>query len=401
MELWQELLRRSIDSAKDLIGRFGLDKELAERLNKFFHIRINPYYLSLIRYPGDPIWKQCIPDARELKDDDAPEDPLNEDADSPVPSITHRYPDRVLFLITSQCSMYCRFCTRKRKVSDSKKINARYIKLGLEYIASHPEVRDVIISGGDPLMLTDYALEKVLSALREIPTVEIIRIGTKMPCTLPQRITPKLCRMLKKYHPIYINTHFNHPWECTPEAKLACEMLVDAGIPVGNQAVLMKGVNDDPDVMVELHRKLLQMRVRPYYIYQADLTKGTNHFRTSVRTGLEIMDKLRGHTSGLAVPYYVIDAPGGGGKIPLLPQYVIGRNGKDIILRNYKYDIYTYPDIEEPAVNHNLVENKYLRKKQSHSRKTVVVNENFDEGEDKALVEKAQINRVQKKNVIK
>jgi lysine 2,3-aminomutase len=370
MELWQEMLRQSVDSGKDLVERFGFDKELADKLNKLFHIRVNPYYLSLIRYPGDPIWLQCIPDAVELEDRNALEDPLNEDADSPVPSITHRYPDRVLFLVTSQCSMYCRFCTRKRKVSDSTKINSKWIQGGIDYIANHPEVRDVVLSGGDPLMVTDYVLERVLAGLREIPHVEIIRLGTKMPCVLPQRITPKLCKMIKKYHPIYVNTHFNHPWECTPEAEKACTMLADAGCPVGNQAVLMKGVNDDADVMLDLHRKLLKMRVRPYYIYQADLTKGTNHFRTPVRKGLEIMDKLRGHTSGLAVPYYVIDAPGGGGKIPLLPQYVLGRNGNDIILRNFKYEIYTYPDVEEEQPEPQLVvETKYRRRRRVPEKK--------------------------------
>jgi lysine 2,3-aminomutase len=360
MELWQELLRRSVDSAKDLIERFAFPAEKAEALNKLFHIRINPYYLSLIRYPGDPIWLQCIPDEKELEDDGLPEDPLNEERDSPVPSITHRYPDRVLFLTTSQCSMYCRFCTRKRKVSDSSKINAKYIQDGINYIAAHKEVRDVILSGGDPLMLTDYMLEKILSALRAIPHVEIIRLGTKMPCVLPQRVTPKLCKIIRKYHPIYVNTHFNHPWECTQEAERACAMLADAGCPVGNQTVLMKGVNDNPDVMLELFRKLLAMRVRPYYLYQADMTKTTNHFRTPVRVGLEIMDKLRGHTSGLAVPYYVIDAPGGGGKIPLLPQYVIGRNGKEIILRNYNYDVFVYTDVEDPGTR--LVEQRFKRK---------------------------------------
>jgi len=396
MELWQEMLRQSVDSAKDLVERFGFDKEAAEKLDKFFHIRINPYYLSLIRYPNDPIWRQCIPDAIELQDEKAPEDPLNEDADSPVPSITHRYPDRVLFLITSQCSMYCRFCTRKRKVSDSTKINAKYIQWGLDYIKAHPEIRDVIISGGDPLMVTDFALERVLAGLREIPHVEIIRIGTKMPCVLPQRITTKLCKMLKKYHPLYVNTHFNHPWECTPEAERACNMLADVGIPVGNQAVLMKGVNDDPDIMVDLHRKLLKMRVRPYYIYQADLTKGTNHFRTPVRVGLEIMDKLRGHTSGLAIPYYVIDAPGGGGKIPLLPQYVLGRNGKDIILRNYKYEIYTYPDVEEAPVEQHPVEHKYLRKRQNGRRKPVTVPDAPEGTEEKVPVQQATVEHMGK-----
>jgi lysine 2,3-aminomutase len=378
MELWQELLRKSIDSAKDIVDRFGFDPNVAERLNTLFHIRINPYYLSLIRYPGDPIWLQCIPDEKELEENDFPEDPLAEDRDSPVPSITHRYPDRALFLTTSQCSMYCRFCTRKRKVGDSDKISMKYIQDGLDYIRAHSEIRDVILSGGDPLMLTDYMLEKVVKGLREIPHVEIIRLGTKMPCVLPQRVTPKLCDMLKKYHPIYVNTHFNHPWECTTEAKKACAMLADAGIPVGNQAVLMKGVNDDPDVMLELMRKLLAMRVRPYYIYQADITKSANHFRTPVSKGLEIMDKLRGHTSGLAVPYYVIDAPGGGGKIPLLPQYVLGRNGKDIVLRNFKYDIYTYPDVEEEPTGDAKIEKQYMRKPRTRkakrtTRKTVPV----------------------------
>ncbi len=363
MELWQELLRQSVDTGKDLVERFGFDKDLADKLNKFFHIRINPYYLSLIRYPGDPIWLQCIPDAKELQDDGLPEDPLAEDSHSPVPSIVHRYPDRVLFLTTSQCSMYCRFCTRKRKVGDSTKINMKYIQDGIDYIAAHPEIRDVILSGGDPLTLTDVMVEKILKGLRQIPHVEIIRLGTKIPCVLPQRITPKLCKIIKKYHPIYVNTHFNHPWELTPEAKKACDMLADAGVPIGNQAVLMKGINDDADVMLELFRKLLAMRVRPYYLYQADITKGTDYFRTPVSKGLEIMDKLRGHTSGLAIPAYVIDAPGGGGKIPILPQYVIGRAGKNIILRNYKYEIFTYPDVEENPVNHNPpVEKPFLRK---------------------------------------
>lgn len=363
MELWQQMLRHSVDSAKDLIQRFGFDQDISNRLNSLFHIRINPYYLSLIRYPGDPIWLQCIPDAMELENDGLLEDPLAEDVHSPVPSIVHRYPDRVLFLTTSQCSVYCRFCTRKRKVGDSTKINMKYIQDGINYIGEHSEVRDVILSGGDPLMMTDYLLERILKSLRAIPHVEIIRLGTKMPCVLPQRITTKLCRMLKKYHPIYVNTHFNHPWECTLEATRACEMLANAGIPVGNQTVLMRGVNDDPDVMLELVRKLLAMRVRPYYLYQADATKGTNYFRTPVSKGLEIMDKLRGHTSGLAIPYYVIDAPGGGGKIPLLPQYVIGRAGNRIILRNYKYEIFTYPDLEEEPAYHNPpVEKPFLRK---------------------------------------
>lgn len=346
MELWQKMIRDSIHSVDQLVEKFKLDRRVAEQLNEFFLARINPYYLSLIRYPGDPIWLQCVPDEKELNDYDAPEDPLGEDQMSPVPNITHRYPDRVLFLTTSQCGMYCRFCTRKRKVGNSSKISMRELESAFQYIEEHKEIRDVIMSGGDPLMLTDAMLEKILKRLRSIPHVEIIRIGTRMPVVLPHRITPKLVRMFKKYHPIYVNTHFNHPWEITPESKRACELLADAGIPIGNQTVLMRGVNDNPEVIKELFRKLLLMRVRPYYLYQADLTKGANHFRTPVKVGLEIMDKLRGHTSGLAVPYYVIDAPGGGGKIPLLPQYVLYQDDEKLVLRNYKYETFVYPDVK-------------------------------------------------------
>jgi len=367
MELWQELLRKSIETAEDFAEVFGVDKDLMRRIIEKYPARINPYYLSLIRYKGDPIWLQCFPDIEELTDEEMPEDPLDEDEMSPVPSITHRYPDRVLFLVTSQCSMYCRFCTRKRKVGDSSKISMKFIQDGIEYIKNHPEVRDVILSGGDPLMLTDYMLEKIIKALREIPHVEIIRIGTKMPCVLPQRITENLCNMLKKYHPIYVNTHFNHPWEITPESKRACEMLADAGIPVGNQTVLLRGVNDDPYVMQELMKKLLAIRVRPYYIYQADITRGANHFRTPIKVGIEIMDKLRGHISGLAVPYYVIDAPGGGGKIPILPHYVIAHNENEIILRNFRYEIYVYPDVKEEEIE----EIRYEPKPSTEPRKII------------------------------
>jgi lysine 2,3-aminomutase len=350
MELWQQLLKQSVSSVDQLVDKFGIKKEVAERLDDFFQARINPYYLSLIRYPGDPIWLQAVPDEVELYDIDAAEDPLNEDEMSPVPNITHRYPDRALFLTTSQCGLYCRFCTRKRKVGDSSKINMRELEAAFQYLEQHTEINDVILSGGDPLMLTDAMLEKVLARLRQIPHIQIIRLGTKMPCVLPQRVTPELCEMIKKYHPIYVNTHFNHPWEITEESKKACEMLVDAGVPVGCQTVLLKGVNDDPEVMKELMKKLLAIRVRPYYIYQADLTKGANHFRTPIDVGLEIMDNLRGHISGLAVPQFVIDAPGGGGKIPLLPDYVLARDKEKIILRNYKNEVFEYPDVQEEHI---------------------------------------------------
>lgn len=349
MELWQEMIRNSVHSVDDLVEKFSIDREVAERLDEFFQARINPYYLSLIRYPGDPIWLQCVPDIAELEDIDAPEDPLNEDDMSPVPNITHRYPDRALFLVTSQCGLYCRFCTRKRKVGDQSKISMRTLDSAFRYLEQHTEISDVILSGGDPLMLTDSMLEKILQRLRQIRHIQVIRLGTKMPCVLPHRITPQLCAMLRKYHPIYVNTHFNHPWEITEVSRDACAMLVDSGIPVGNQCVLMKGVNDNANTMKELMKGLLAMRVRPYYIYQADLTKGANHFRTPLRVGMEIMDKLRGHISGLAVPQFVIDAPGGGGKIPLLPNYVISQDEEKIVLRNFKYNIYEYPDVREES----------------------------------------------------
>lgn len=347
MEMWQQMLRDSVHTVDQLVEKFNIDRNVAERLNDFFQVRINPYYLSLIRYPGDPIWLQCVPDVQELDDIDGPEDPLMEDAMSPVPNITHRYPDRALFLTTSQCGLYCRFCTRKRKVGDSEKISMKGLEAAFNYLEQHTEIRDVILSGGDPLMLTDVMLEKILARLRQIPHIEIIRLGTKMPCVLPQRITPKLVEMIKKYHPVYVNTHFNHPWEITPESMKACTMLADAGCPVGNQMVLMKGVNDDPATVKELMQKLLRMRVRPYYMYMADETKGANHFRTSLETGLDIIEHLRGWTSGLAIPHFVIDAPGGGGKIPVLPNYVLHHDEEKVVLRNYKKKVYTYRNVKD------------------------------------------------------
>jgi len=342
MELWQKLIRESVHTVDELVERFKIDRKDAEDLDEFFQARINPYYLNLIRYPGDPIWLQVIPDNVELDDIDAMDDPLMEEAMSPVPNITHRYPDRALFLVTSQCGIYCRFCTRKRKVGDSGKISMKGLESAFKYLEEHTEIRDVILSGGDPLMLTDTMLEKILKRLRSMNHIEIIRLGTRMPVVLPQRITQNLCNLIKKYHPIYVNTHFNHPWEVTPESSKACEMLSDAGVPVGNQMVIMRDVNDDPAVVKELMQMLLKIRVRPYYMYMADETKGANHFRTSIETGLKIAESLRGHTSGLAIPHFVIDAPGGGGKIPLLPNYVLHIDEEKIILRNYKNEVYSY-----------------------------------------------------------
>ncbi len=346
MEEWKQLLRDGVNNSQQLFERFGIDKDLGDRIAEDFEIRVNAYYLSLIEEPGDPIWKQVIPDERELLDDlSSPEDPLNEEGDSPVPNITHRYPDRVLFLVNHQCPIYCRFCTRKRKVSHPGWWSKETLQLGIDYIRRTPRIRDIIVSGGDPMMLPDHMIDWILKELRGIPHVEVIRIGSRVPCALPQRVTPAMCEIIRQYHPVYVNTHFNHPREVTPEAALACARLADAGVPIGCQTVLMDGVNDDPVVMKELVQKLLRIRVRPYYIYQADLTRGTNYFRTRVEKGLEIIKALRGWTSGLAVPHFVIDAPGGGGKIPLLPEYVVELNDDEVVLRNYQGKIFRYPQI--------------------------------------------------------
>jgi lysine 2,3-aminomutase len=350
MEQWMLDLRNSVTKGETLRAEYDADMDEINEVRDVYPMRIPRYYYNLIREKGDPIWQQSVPMIQELQDTDAPEDPLHEDEDSPVPRLTHRYPDRVLLLITDRCPMYCRFCTRKRMVGRTSDITERTIAAGIEYIRAHDEIRDVLLSGGDPLMVKDAKLEGIISRLRAIPHVEIIRIGTRFPCVLPSRITDDLCNMLKKYHPIFLNTHFNHPREITPEAKAACERLVNAGIPVGCQTVLLKGVNDDPETLKELMHKLLMMRVRPYYLYQADLTRGTNHFRTRVEMGLQIMQSLRGYTTGFAVPQFVIDAPGGGGKIPLTPEYVVSFDEKEIVLRNFEGRLYRYPQPAEEYV---------------------------------------------------
>ncbi len=348
MEGWRKLLQKSLTTAEEVAEIFGLNVADVRRLAERFRIRINPYYLGLIKAKNDPIYRQVVPDIRELQDSCGMDDPLEEDHDSPVPGIVHRYPDRVLFLVSHECGSYCRFCTRKRMVGDFTKMHPRFIARGLEYIRTHPEIRDVIISGGDPLMLSDARLDTILKGVRSIPHVEIIRIGTRMPCFLPQRITTRLVRVLKRYHPLFMNVHFNHPDEITPESRRALNMLADAGIQLGNQTVLLRGVNDDPEVMKTLMRKLLSCRVRPYYIYQADMVAGTEHFRTRVEKGLEIIQEgLRGWTSGLAVPHFVIDSPGGGGKIPLLPQYVESINDRQVVLRNYEGKRFVYQQVPD------------------------------------------------------
>jgi lysine 2,3-aminomutase len=279
---------------------------------------------------------------QELEIRDGIVDSLDEDANSPVPNITHRYPDRALFLVSPVCASYCRFCTRRRKVGDPEKIPMAQLESAFRYLEEHKEIRDVIMSGGDPLLLSDRRIDDICRRLRTIPHLEVLRIGSRVPCHLPERITPELCAILKKYHPFYINTHFNHPDELTPAAVQALGMLADAGIPLGCQTVLLKGVNDDVEVMKELMQKLLTARVRPYYIYMCDQVAGAEHFRTAVEKGLEIIKGLRGWTSGLAVPHFVIDAPGGGGKIPLLPEYVVKLTDKEVVLRNYAGKVYRY-----------------------------------------------------------
>jgi lysine 2,3-aminomutase len=347
MDEWPQILRGSLRTPEAIASRFGLNVEEVRKVARVFRTQITPYYAGLIKHKGDAIWRQVVPDPAELERDTGVADPLAEEADSPVPGVVHRYPDRLLFLVCHMCASYCRFCTRKRQVGDPAKIHPRYIEDGLDYIRSHEEVRDVIVSGGDPLMLSDARLERILKELRAIPHIEILRIGTRVPCFLPQRVTPALVAMLRKYHPLYINVHFNHPDEITAEAARALGLLADAGIPLGNQTVLLKGVNDDPLVMKRLMQKLLYVRVRPYYIYQADYVQGSEHLRTTVEKGIEIMEAMRGWTSGLAVPYYVIDAPGGGGKIPVLPKYVQTVSETEVVMRNYAGEVFTYPQVKE------------------------------------------------------
>jgi len=342
METWQRLLQASITKPGDLTRKYGIAPGPLEQVAEQYPMRVNPYYLSLIKSVDDPIWRQAVPSEMELQDTVCPADPLEEENQSPVPNLVHRYPDRALFLVCSECAMYCRFCTRNRKVgAESMLINRETLEGGINYLREHTEIRDVIVSGGDPLLLSDEKLDWILKELRSIPHIEIIRIGSRIPVVLPQRITMGLIRVLRKYQPIYLNTHFNHPDEITETSAKACARLADAGIPLGNQSVLLRGVNDDPAIMKRLVQKLLAIRVRPYYIFQADMVQGTDHFRTSVEEGIEIIRSLRGHTSGLGVPAYVIDAPGGGGKIPILPDY-LQSIGEEVVLKNYLGETYSY-----------------------------------------------------------
>jgi len=358
MSEWQSVLHeRSLSTLQQLVDKFGPehfpDLERLQQAVENFEFRISPPMVDLIKSPGDPIWRQYVPDLQELDVVEGVPDSLGEDADSPVPNITHRYPDRALFLVSPVCASYCRFCTRRRKVGDPEKISMTQYESAFQYLEQHTEIRDVILSGGDPLMLSDRRLDAILARLRKIPHLEVVRIGSRVPCHLPERITPELCATLKKHHPLYINTHFNHPDELTPAAVKGLAMLADAGIPLGCQTVLLRGVNDDVDVMKKLMQKLLAARVRPYYIYMCDNVAGVEHFKTTVEKGLEIVEGLRGWTSGLAVPHFVIDAPGGGGKIPLLPEYVVRLSDDEIVMRNFRGERYVWKqpprDAEEVA----------------------------------------------------
>ena len=348
---WKWQIRNRIETVEELKEHIEITAEEEEGIRQCLgrlRMAITPYYLSLIDLsdPHDPIRRQAIPTAAELYQSPADLlDPLHEDTDSPVKGLTHRYPDRVLLLVTDQCSMYCRHCTRRRFAGQTDQaVPLEQIDGCIEYIRNHPEVRDVLISGGDPLVMSDDRLEYVISRVREIPHVEIVRIGSRTPVVMPQRITPELCAMLKKYHPIWLNTHFNHPKEITPESAAACARLADAGIPLGNQSVLLAGVNDCVYTMKKLVQELVKIRVRPYYIYQCDLSMGLEHFRTPVGKGIEIIEALRGHTSGFCVPTFVVDAPGGGGKTPVMPNYVISQTPYKVILRNFEGVITTYTE---------------------------------------------------------
>ena len=368
---WKWQVKNRIETLEDLKKYVKLTAEEEEGVRKTLstlRMAITPYYLSLIdpNDPHDPVRRQCIPTALETHQAAADLlDPLHEDEDSPTPGLTHRYPDRVLFLITDMCSMYCRHCTRRRFAGQTdNECSPDRIEKALEYIEKTPTVRDVLLSGGDALMVSDKKLEYIISRLRQIPHVEIVRLGTRTPVVCPQRITPELCDMLKKYHPIWINTHFNHPNEVTAESRRACEMLANAGIPLGNQSVLLRGVNDCVHVMKNLVHELVKMRVRPYYIYQCDLSMGLEHFRTPVSKGIEIIEGLRGHTSGFCIPTFVVDAPGGGGKTPVMPQYVISQAPGKVVLRNFEGVITTYTEPTEYHSECNCPECQAARAKE-------------------------------------
>lgn len=341
----------TLEELEQVINLTAEEQEGIKKCLKTLRMAITPYYAMLMDKDdyNCPVRRQAVPTIYEthISQSDS-SDPLHETIDSPIPRLTHRYPDRVLLLVTDQCSMYCRHCTRRRFAgNEDKSLSVKDINKAIGYIRKNRDIRDVLLSGGDALCLSDNRLEYILEALRDIKHVEVIRLGTRTPVVMPQRITPELCAILGKYHPVWINTHFNHPKEFTDESKKACEMLANAGIPLGNQSVLLKNVNDCPYIMRNLMQELVKNRVRPYYLYQCDLSEGIEHFRTAVSAGIEIIELLRGHTSGFAVPTFVVDAPGGGGKIPVNPQYLITQSPNKVILRNFEGVICSYDEPED------------------------------------------------------
>jgi lysine 2,3-aminomutase len=348
---WKWQLRQRIRTLPELEKWVNLtveEKRAVQYSTGRLAMAITPHFAGLMdkNDPECPVRRQAVPSLDEFKTgihDLA--DPCGEERDTVVPGLVHRYPDRVLLLVTDACAMYCRHCTRRRLVGTAEGTLTRtQLQAALEYIRQNRRIRDVLISGGDPLLLSEAKLEYVLASLRAIGHVEIVRIGTRVPVTLPQRVTPELVAVLKKYHPLYMSIHFNHPKEISPETKQACQLLADAGIPLGSQTVLLKGINDKPTTMLKLTQELLKIRVRPYYLYQCDLAAGTEHFRTPVSAGVRVIHALRGYTSGYAVPTYVIDAPGGGGKVPIGPDYVLARSRKSVIMRNYEGKVFVYPE---------------------------------------------------------
>ncbi|NEZ59113.1 lysine 2,3-aminomutase [Adonisia turfae] len=390
---WQWQLKHRISDLETILQILQLTPEEKAGLNSDhrFRVDITPYFMSLIDAdnPNCPIRRQVIPLGRELLAFEGMEvDSLEEDQHSPVPGLVHRYPDRVLMLVTTHCASYCRYCTRSRMVGDPKaSVNKQGIDLQIEYLQNTPQVRDVLISGGDPLTLSTTFLNYVLSRLRAVPHIEIIRIGSRVPIFLPQRITDELCNMLRRYHPLWLNVHINHPKEITPEASNALAKLVDAGIPLGNQSVLLAGINDSLAIQKELVHTLVINRIRPYYLYQCDLVKGSGHFRTPIAKGIEIMEGLRGHTSGYAVPTYVVDAPGGGGKIPIAPQYLLSQGVHQVALRNYEGYITVYQEPEnyfsfnqEAPLPETTGVSSLLSGHQKHIKP-----ENFDQAHDRKM----------------
>ncbi len=348
---WRDQLKECITSPQELGEHLPVDREAVAAVARAYPLRIPRPYLGLIRTPGDSFWRQAVPDPAELASGREKPDPTEEERQSPVAHLVHRYPDRVVLLVSNRCALYCRFCMRKRRVGRPAAITWPQLKTAIDHVASLPRVREVILSGGDPLLREDEELAAILEALRGLPQIEIIRIHTRIPAVLPARITPALVDRLRTFGPLYVNLHFNHPGEITTDAAVACRRLADAGIPLGSQSVLLKGVNDRAATMRALVRRLTALRVRPYALHHPDPVAGTTHFRLPLRRGLEIMQALRGHVSGLCVPHYMVDLPGGGGKVPLLPDYWRRREDRVVEVMNYEGRLFRYPDESADATD--------------------------------------------------